>query len=285
MSAELREFPDWPARDDVPDAPRGNARVVGDVIMEFSPEGTLVNQWKLLDLLDPYRLCYGSCSGYWRSRGFPDSNDWCHANAITHDASDDSILVSLRTQDCIVKFDRKSGELKWILGDHGNWRAPWSAKLLKPVGAVAWQYHQHDCSVTPAGTILCFDNGNYRATPFGKKMPAQQSYSRAVEYAVDEAAMTVCQVWSYGEGPGEGLYACFQGGACRLPTSGNTFITYGGVCTIDGVPTDDNVNGFCRSRLIEVTPDKEVVFDLWIDSSASDNPMPLSSFRSEHLPD
>jgi hypothetical protein len=102
---------------------------------------------------------------------------------------------------------------------------------------------------------------------------------------VDEAAMTVRQVWSYGEGPGERLYGCYQGGACRLPNSGNTFITYGGVCTIDGIPTGNNVDGFCRSRLIEVTRDKEIVFDLWIDSTASDNPVPLSSFRSEYLPD
>lgn len=285
MSAELRELPDWPTRDDDPNAPRGTARVVGDVIAELSPEGNLVNQWKILDLLDPYRLCYGSCSGYWRARGFPDSNDWCHANAVTYDESDDSIIVSLRTQDCIVKFDRKTAELKWILGDHGNWRTPWSSKLLKPIGALEWQFHQHDCSVTPDGTILCFDNGNFRAVPFGKKMPPEESYSRAVEFAVDEAAMTVRQVWSYGEGPGERLYGCYQGGACRLPNSGNTFITYGGVCSIDGVPTDNNVEGFCRARLIEVTRDKEVVFDLWIDSTASDNPVPLSSFRSEYLPD
>jgi arylsulfate sulfotransferase len=204
---------------------------------------------------------------------------------VTYDASDDSIIVSLRTQDCIVKFDHVTGELKWILGDHGNWRSPWSDKLLKPEGQLAWQYHQHDCSVTPAGTILCFDNGNFRATPFATKMPAEESYSRIVEFAVDEAAMAVRQVWSYGAGSGERLYGCYQGGAYRLPRTGNTFMTYGGVCTIDGVPTSNNHEGFCRARLMEVTPEKEIVFDMWIDASDEDDPVPLSAFRSEFIPE
>lgn len=284
MSAEMRELPDWPENDDDPNAKRVTARVVGDVVVEVTPGGEVVNRWAMLDMLDPYRLCYGSCSGYWRSRGFADSNDWCHANAVNFDARDDSILVSLRTQDCIIKFDRKSGELKWILGDHANWKSPWSEKLLKPVGPVEWQYHQHDVSVTPSGTILCFDNGNHRATPFAKKTPPSECYSRAVEFAVDEANMTVRQVWSYGDGPGERLYACFQGGAYRLPKTGNTFITYGGICTEDGVPTNDNIRGFCKIRLMEITPDKDIVFDMWIDGSDESRPVPMSAFRSEFIP-
>ncbi len=42
--------------------------------------------------------------------------------------------------------------------------------------------------------------------------------------------------------------------------------------------------GFCRARLIEVTPDKEIVFDMWIEDTGSD-PMPLSAFRAEHYPE
>ena len=53
--------------------------------------------------------------------------------------------------------------------------------------------------------------------------------------------------------------------------------------TIDGVPTNDNRNGFCRARLMEVTPEKEIVFDMWIDGSKEEPPVSLSSFRSEFL--
>jgi hypothetical protein len=284
MTAEVREIPNWPMNDTDPDASRGTARIVGDIILEVSPDGTVVKRWPLMDMLDINRLSYGSCSGYWSQRGFPDSNDWCHANAVFYDSSDDTIMVSLRTQDCILKFSRDTGDIKWILGDPGNWRAPWLDKLLQPVGDLAWQYHQHDCSITPTGTILCFDNGNNRATPFDAKMPEAESYSRAVEFAVDEAALTVRQIWSYGDGGGDTPYGCFQGGAYRLPVTGNTFMNFGGICTIDGVPSSDNRKGFCRARLMEVTPEKEIVFDMWIDGGNEDPPLSLSSFRSEHLP-
>ncbi len=284
LGMEIREIPDWPGSETDADAPRETAKVVGDVVLEVAPDGAVLERWKMLDMLDPYRICYGSRARYWVRRGFPDTNDWCHANAVAHDARDDSILVSLRTQDCIVKFDRRTGELKWILGTHDNWKAPWSDKLLTPLGDVEWQFHQHDCSITPGGNILCFDNGNFRATPFDARLPADETYSRVVEFEVDEDARTVRQVWSYGAGPGERLYACYQGGAFRLPRTGNTFMTYGGVVTVDGQPADAAEAGFCRSRLIEVTPDGEVVFDMWVDGSGGDPPMPLSVVRAEHLP-
>ena len=125
-------------------------------------------------------------------------------------------------------------------------------------------------------------------------MSAAESYSRAVEFAVDEANGTVRQVWSYGEPPAEQIYAGFQGGAMRLPKTGNTFITYGGVCSIDGKPATgpdrfDPGETVSRdkldicARLLEVTPDKDVVLDLQIGGAPGD-PKALSAFRSEHVP-
>lgn len=285
LSAEERVFENWPLKDDDQNSPRGSARVIGDLIVEVSQSGQIINQWKMLDLLDPYRLCYGSCSPYWRQRGFPDSFDWCHANAAAYDPFDDTIIVSLRTQDCIIKFSRKTGELMWILGDPGQWKSPWKEKLLKPVGTLSWPYHQHDCSVTREGHVLCFDNGNFRALPFESKMPAEESYSRAVEYKIDAEKMTIEQVWSYGDRKEERLFACYQGGAYRLNQTGNTIITYGGISTIDGIPTNRNLDAFCHARIIEVTKDNEIVFDLMIEDGSAENPVPLSSFRSDFVPD
>jgi len=292
LSMEIREYDGWPGSVSDPNAPRERAKVVGDIVMQVRPDGTKVNEWRIIDLLDPYRITYGSRANYWGVRGYPGTMDWCHANGTCHDPRDDSILVSLRTQDAIIKFDRKSGALQWILGAHGNWRAPWADKLLKPDHSVAWQFHQHDCSITPAGTILCFDNGNNRAQPFAPRMAAADSYSRAVEYAIDEAAGTVTQVWSYGEAPGERLFAGFQGGAMRLPKTDNTFITYGGVCSIGGRPAtgpdrfepgEASAKIDICARLVEVTPDKDIVLDLRIGGESGDPPV-LSAFRAEHVP-
>lgn len=284
LSNELRRYENWPGSDSDPAAPKETAEVIGDVVAEVALDGTVVQEWHLLDILDPYRFCYGSRRTTAVNREWPDSNDWAHANCAAYDARDDSILVSLRTQDCIVKFGRRTGDLKWILGTHKNWRAPWSDALLEPKGPLEWQYHQHDCSITPAGTVLCFDNGNHRAVPFDPPMPDAECYSRAVEFAVDEEAGTVEQVWSFGDRPEDRLFACFQGGALRLPKTGNTFITYGGVATMDGVPTGDNDAGFGRARLVEVTPAGEVVFDLWVDGGGESDPVSYSVFRAMHIP-
>ena len=282
LSVEFRDFDKWPSSDTDPNAPLERASLAADVVMEVSPDGEIVSQWHLFDLLDPYRLCYGSRNDYWVRRGFLETQDWCHANSVSHDPVDDSILVSLRTQDCIIKFSRSSGKLIWILGDHGNWRKPWAEKLLSPVGELAWQYHQHDCTVTPQGTFLCFDNGNYRALPFEPKLPPEKNRSRMVEFEVDETDMTVRQVRAWDGGDEHGLYACYQGGAYRLPKTGNTLITYGGIVTKDELPEDVAEAGFCRSRIVEVTPEDEIVFDLWIDGGEED--VSLSSFRAEHYP-
>lgn len=282
LTAEARDYENWPGSDTDPNASTQTATLVGDVVLEVTPDGKIERRWNMLDIFDPYRICYGSTRRYWERHGFANSNDWCHANSVAYDAHDDTILVSLRTQDCIAKIDRETGDLRWILGTHANWRTPWSEKLLRPAGHLEWPYHQHDASITPAGTILCFDNGNHRATPFEPTKPPTENYSRIVEYAVDEATQTVRQIWSYGEPPAEPLFGRFQGGAFRLPRTGNTFATFGGLCTEKGVPVDEDAVGFCRARLLELTPEKEIVFDLRVDGSSADES--LSVFRAEHVP-
>lgn len=281
-SMEIREIGGFPATEDDPNGGTETAKVVGDVLVEFRREdGEIVNRYPLLDLLDPRRVCYGSRAAYWIRRGYPDTCDWSHANGLAYDDADDSFVVSLRHQDCLVKIDRASGSLVWILGTHANWRKPWADKLLVPEPGLEWQYHQHDCSITPSGAVMCFDNGNHRATPFDRKTPEAESYSRVVEFAVENGR--VRQAWARGRRE-DGAFSCFQSGAYRLPGTGNTFIDYGGVCTIDGIPSADVNAGHCRTRLVEVAPDGEIVFELVVNDESAQDPAALSSFRAEHFP-
>ena len=284
LDAEARDYDNWHTSAFDRGAPRGKARVVGDEITEVTREGKVVNRYHVLDMIDPYRATQSILSGYWRKQGFPDSNDWCHCNAVVHDPSDDCLIISLRHQDCIVKFRRGSGELVWILGNHSEWGRPWSDYLLKPEGNLAWQFHQHDCSTPRPGRVLCFDNGNYRRGAFEPAVPDKDNFSRLVEFEVDRKSMSVRQIWSWGGPAGDGAYACYQGGAMRLPKTGNTFGTFGGICTMDGVPTSENEGSFGRARLVEVTPEGDVVFDMWIDDSASPEPRAFSAFRATHAP-
>jgi len=284
-SMEIREVEGFPATEDQPEGGTETAKVVGDIIIEFTPDGKIVNEYRLLDILDPHRVCYGSRAGYWVRRGFPDTCDWSHVNGLAYDTKRGNIIASVRHQDCMIAVNKDNGELEWILGSPANWRAPWSDKLLSPLGDLEWQYHQHDCSVSTSGTLICFDNGNHRAIPFDDKMPEADCYSRVVEFLINPEQKTVEQLWCRGRDE-DGTYSTYQSGAVRLPNTGNTFINYGGVCTLDGVPSGQINTGHCQARLVEVTPDLsgEIVFELEVNDTSTSGPVSLSSFRAEHYP-
>ncbi len=168
--------------------------------------------------------------------------DWAHVNAVINDPRDDSIIISLRQQDALVKFSRSTGDLKWILGPHANWSSKFQPFLLTPIGEpFEWQYHQHSPTITPSGTILLFDNGNFRASPFDgtTTTPDSKNYSRAVEYAIDEQNMEIRQVWEYGKNMAKPLYAGWIGDANWMKTTGNVLITFGGTSFTGGERNSD----------------------------------------------
>ncbi len=286
LSIEQLEYDDWPGSDRDPDAPRAPAKVIGDTVVEFQPDGTVVSEWRLSELLDPERICYGSYMPFWVRKGYKDTYDWSHANGVTYDAADDAILVSVRHQDAVIKFSRATGELIWILGDHGNWKAPWSDKLLRPADGLEWQYHQHNVSLTGNGGVMVFDNCSFRAVPFNKPRSAPENYSRAVEFGVDQANMSVAQSWAFDAGRDNGYYSTFVGGATRLPRTGNTYITFGGVTyEDDGTPADNNQIHRIKARHVEVTPGGagEKVLELLIEDRSETDAIRWFSFRGEHV--
>ena len=205
---------------------RRDRMVMGDDIIEIDRKtGAVLWRWSAWDHIDPFRIGYEATNAYWPTRGFPDHADWTHGNGVSYDAADDSVLVSFRTQEAILKIDRKSGKVKWILGRPGGWGAL-EDKVLRPVGQpFLWPSHQHNPQLTAFGTIVVYDNGFLRARPPEPWMAPDKSFSRGVEYKVDEKAMTVRQVWSSHDGPVPG--SCFSwamSDARRLPKTGNMFI-------------------------------------------------------------
>ena len=275
LSTELREFDNYPSSETDPAAPRETTHVVGGVIVEFTPDGQIVRELKLFDLLDPYRIGYDSLgTGFWRElygavvEG--DSRDWLHDNGIIYDERDDSAIVSLRHGDAVIKIDLATGDLKWILGTPEGWNDPQRARLLEPVGDLAWTFHQHSPMLTPTGNLLL-------------KPPLSEYYSRVVEYAIDEEAHTVSQVWVYG-GPGEDrFFSNFGSDADWLPTTGNILITHAGLTEDVAGPPDDTSDDINWARLVEVThtTPAEIVFDLVIREGPE---VGWRVYRAERLP-
>jgi arylsulfate sulfotransferase len=257
LSHALRRVDSFPTSESDPGAPLAPATLVGDTIVEFARDGRIVHEWSLLDLLDTQRIGYDALSGFWDStyrNAHGLTKDWSHANSVSYDASDNSFVVSLRSQDAVVKVNRADGRLAWIFGIPGGWNAPWSDKLLRASDGLQWPFHQHAAAMASRGRLLLFDNGNHRARPFDAKQPAGQSYSRAVEYAIDPNGRTTSELWSYGGPDDEVFFSGTLGGAEMLRSTGNVLIT-------DGA----RQSGMNRwARIVEVTHTKpaQKVFEL-----------------------
>ncbi len=137
-------------------------RTVRDVIVEVDQNGTVVDEFRLFDILDPYRsdvikaldqgavclnidatkaghtLTAEELAAQDKTDNFGDiagvgaGRNWAHVNSVDYDPSDDSIIISSRHQSAIIKIGRDK-KVKWILGAPKGWRAPWKDALLTPV--------------------------------------------------------------------------------------------------------------------------------------------------------
>lgn len=253
----------YPSSETDPNAPTRNVVAIDDPVLEFAADGSLLREWSLMDMLDPTRIAYGSLNQ------LPAGLDWAHSNAVAVDPRDDRLLVSLRHQDAVIKFDPADGSLKWIMAPHANWPPEFEPYLLDPVGTpFEWSYHMHAPEITPSGTMVLFDNGNFRASPFDGQTPMtpSESYSRAVEYLIDENTKEVSQVWEYSPQGAERLFARGRGDADMLPKTGNVLSTFAAVTYVGGVSSPDLGLGGRHARIIETdhgTPPTKV-FDLQV---------------------
>jgi hypothetical protein len=181
--------------------PLGAQHVAGDVIVEFTREGEVVWTWNAFEHMDPLRL-----------RETPDalpiidpdtgeeSLDWTHANGLVNEPSTDTVLISFRHQDWILRIDRATGDIVWKLGDEGDFTLAEGDR---------WFYHPHSPQWQPDGSLLLYDNGivNVGTPPEGLR-------SRAVRFELDEAAMTAMVAWEDDEAP---FFSPIAGDADRTP--------------------------------------------------------------------
>jgi arylsulfate sulfotransferase len=155
--------------------------LIADTINEVDENGNVVWQWSTVDHLDTQRFP-GALSRV-VVRG---ALDWTHANAVFYNAADDSLLLSLRSQSWVVKIDRATGAVQWILGDDVGISANFSAKFFDLVSG-SWMANQHAPMVVGGSDILLFDNRN--------ESNGSTVNSRAVRYSLNAATLIAEQTW------------------------------------------------------------------------------------------
>ncbi len=234
LSTEMRQI-EYPTGD----GKTAVYNVVGDVIVELQPDGTVVGQWKLLDLLDPLYVPdpFGFNEPFW-NMVYPTAKggtkDWSHANSISYDPADDSILVSLFRLDFVIKLKRSTGTLDWRFGLLGDFT------LVEGT----WPSHQHAAQLDGDGVLRLFDNGTL-------KMPKA---SRAVEYFVEPATSegetgNAWQIWEFTD---EQPFSSDSFGDIQLLSNGNVLIADSSRTEDPLQPPWDLANAKF-SRLLQVT--------------------------------
>jgi hypothetical protein len=197
-----------------------DAIVYDPVIAERTPDGETVWLWDGAEHLDLDDVPDVNKELKLTARP-PAVADYAHPNSLEL-FDDGDILLSIRNYDCIHRIDRESGSIVWTLGGVNCAQNDFEISG-DPYDGFS---HQHDATLVDGGSaaadavdgprrthnILLFDNGNLHDPP----------RSRAVEYAIDEGAMTAELVWSHDDG----RYTSYFGSAERLD-NGNTLISWG----------------------------------------------------------
>jgi hypothetical protein len=193
------------------------SRKSGETLWEFAFRDHVQELHDLAGLPLPVVKAGMNSNGELVERKFGKSDDWAHCNTIevlpdTPAGRKDArfragnILFSFRALDIIGVADVEKNEIVWA----------WGLGVLDG---------QHQPIMTPAGTILIFDNGTARG------------YSAVVE--IDPT--TNQEVWRYEDRAG--FYSPYRSGVQRLP-NGNTLVAESDA-----------------GRIFELTPEKEIVWD------------------------
>lgn len=155
--------------------------------------------------------------------------DWFHQNSVEYDEADNSIIISGRHQDTIMKIDYDTSEIKWIMGDSSGWPESYQKYFLN--GEVKASGGQHAAIVLPdqddndeTTDILYYDN-NISVTRGDEE--TSEKYSEARQVRINDAEMTIEEVWTFGEELGEDYYTKIIGSARYLSNTGNRLVNFG----------------------------------------------------------
>ncbi len=247
----------------IPGAPpcaKTNDTVFDAVIQELDQSKNLVMQWNSKDhfaITDATSSDVDFCNT---------KIDYCHINAAEIDSTDGNMIASFRHMDEVTKINWKTGETIWRWGGKHNMFAFTGPK---PIDTLKFS-HQHDPARLANGNITLWDNGNFRPRDTminGKDTIVNKSFSRAVEYKLDEVDHTAKVIWDDWNVP----YSVAAGNVQRL-VNGNTLMSMGLVGAAS--PTIGSPS------ILEVNSNNEIVFQV----SFTSNSFIYRAYRFELTP-
>ena len=243
-------------------------KLLDDAMIEVDWDGNILWKWSISEHFDELGFDEAAKNVLFRDPNLRASDggvgDYLHVNCMSYlgpnkwyDQGDmrfkpDNIIFDCREANILAILDKETGKIVWRIGPDFN-----ATPVLKKLGWIIGQHHFHMIpkGLPGEGNLMVFDNGGWGgygtpnpSSPIGIKN-ALRDYSRVLEFN----PVTLEVVWKLT--PKElghaiptdasKFYSPYVSSAQRLP-NGNTLVTEGS----DG-------------RLIEVTPDHEIVWE-WI---------------------
>lgn len=136
--------------------------------------------------------------------------DWLHNNSVAYSPADGNLILSLRTQDWVIKIDYRNGagdgHVVWRLGQGGDF-------TVNSTDPNPWFSHQHDVHYIDDSTIILLDNGNTRHAS------DPTADSRGQVWKLDEQTMTATLVLNVDLG----TYSSAEGAAQKLSNGDYSF--------------------------------------------------------------
>ncbi len=204
------------------------AIVQGNLIQELDTDGNVVFQWRSWDHIP-------ITDASWHIDLTAEEVDYIHMNSLDLDY-DGHVLLSSRNLDEITKIDHETGEIIWRFGGENN-----QFEFINDDRGFSVQHH-----------FRRLDNGHYTLYNNGNFL--EPRFSDALEYDLDQTALTATKVWSYSDGIHYGL---MMGSTQRLD-NGNTLIGWG--------------PGEGEAELTEVEMDGTIALEI-------DFPFPYTTYR------
>jgi hypothetical protein len=195
--------------------------------------------------------------------------DWTHVNALDYNEELDQIIFSSNYMWEVYVIDHSITAFE-AQGDAGDFLYRWGnqANYLGDDEESAVLFAQHDVHWIPeglpgAGNIMIFNNGVEPERPystvveFTPDMNADGSYNLGEDGAYGPTDLA----WEYVPKEGEEFFSWFISGAQRLP-NGNTLVNHG-----------------ADSRMREVTPEGDIVWEYQFDDGADGPHMTFRAYR------
>ncbi|MEJ2646936.1 MAG: aryl-sulfate sulfotransferase [Sedimentisphaerales bacterium] len=217
---------------------RPDAQLTGNVIQEIDADKNVIFEWHAIDHI-PITDSFFNLTAM--------NIDYAHFNSVNIDPIDNNLLISFRTTGEITKVSRTTGEVIWRFGGKGN---QFTFIGEHEENAPYYFVGQHCIWRKTNGNLLFFDNGNLMGAG---TTPSDRTYSRAVEYAIDESSKTATLVWEYRHHPD---ISTPSNGRVQTLSNGNVMIDWGSATQ----------NKASVPIATEVSPKGELVYEMYFDT-------------------